>query len=76
MSPAKWAYGRTQQPFIDQDFYAILQPALIRRLTPLTYMEVGTYITQRLEDYTQVFGHWYQPQVVVYVAFQGQSTVW
>ena len=66
----------TKQPYIDQDVFAILNPVVIRTLTRTARVELGALITERLEDYTEVVGNWNRPEVILYLAFHGATTVW
>ena len=75
--PADVEFGGTSnQPFVDQDVFAILNPVYVRRLDPMLNMEVGLLLTQRWEDYTEVVGSWYRPEFVLYIAFVGRTKVW
>jgi hypothetical protein len=74
--PGHLEFSHTKQPYINQDVFAILNPVLVRRFDRYTTAEAGALITQRLADYTQVFGHWYRPELILYIAFTGSTIVW
>lgn len=74
--PGDFELTTTNQPYIDQDVFAILNPVLIRTLSRTARVEAGALITQRLEDYTEVVGTWNRPEVILYLAFSGTTTVW
>ncbi|HSI06015.1 MAG: hypothetical protein ACAI38_03930 [Myxococcota bacterium] len=74
--PGDFEFTSTNQPYIDQDVFAILNPVLIRTLSRTARVELGALITERLEDYTEVVGHWNRPEVILYLAFHGATPVW
>lgn len=74
--PGDFEFTSTNQPYIDQDMFVIMNPVIQRSLTRTARVEAGALITQRFEDYTEVVGNWIRPEVIVYLAFQGITTVW
>ena len=56
--------------------FAILNPVIQRKLSRTAAIEAGALITERFEDYTEVVGNWNRPEVILYLAFQGVTTVW